>query len=212
MAKKPATATLALSASAINLLATIVAASAGGNISYIAKSDDATALVDGKFIEVNPEMIDEAGNAAARPTEQGIKFMNAQNTNPATASAPAAASAKPTFEIFTKAPTAAKRNTGGAATLYPFDDLPAPTTDEAGKPVVAAFFVPATADRPEPWKTLASTVSSASKRYATKTGDETYVDGNGAQKTRGVYEYSRKFRLSEGERNGVKGAIVERVV
>jgi len=65
---------------------------------------------------------------------------------------------------------------------YPFDRL------EEGD----FFFVPATPERLNPAKSLASTVSSAAKRYAIQNGTRT-VKRNGADKEVPAYTYSRKF-------------------
>lgn len=197
----------AISATALALLASVVTATNAGNVHMIPASEDAKFLVDNGFITVDTGNVNANGEAAASATEKGIKHMT-ENSNTGTGNTTAAAPAeKPKFEIKSIPMPAARRSPVGATSIYPFDDLPAPTEDGN----VSAFFVPATADRPEPWKTLASTVSSASKRYATKTGEENYTTGNGETKTRGVFDYSRKFRLTAGEENGVKGAYVARV-
>lgn len=52
---------------------------------------------------------------------------------------------------------------------YPFDTLGQPTLDAAGTVTEAAsFHIAATEKTPEPWKSLASTVSAANKRYQEK--------------------------------------------
>lgn len=203
MAKKPNKATVTLAASAITLLADVVAQSAGEQgFMFLPATDDARALAEGGFIEVNPDVTNEAGEAAARPTEAGIKFMDEQNT--VATDAPKTAAPKIEFKRGRKAP-APERVRTGKPDLYPFADLEAPT-DEGND----FFFVPATADRPEPWLTLASTVSTASKRYARTTGTEEYQSAKGETKTRNVYEYDRKFKLTRGKEDGIEGAYVER--
>lgn len=190
----------------MTLLASVAMATIAGGVLYIPATPDATALVGAGLIEVNASMLNDKQEAAARATEAGIAKHNEANAGAGTAGAAPAVAAKPKFEIETIAMPVAKRNPGGAQNLYPFDDLPAPGAD--GK--VSAFFVPVTAERPEPWKSLASTVSSAQKRYATKTGTENYTAGDGSIKQRNTYSYGRKFRVSPGEKNGTKGAYVSR--
>ena len=89
---------------------------------------------------------------------------------------------------------------------YPFDKL------EVGH----SFFVPATEAMPNPGKSLASTVSSASKRYATEDGTRDMKRKNketGEMETVQVtkYKYARKFIVRTVEENGVKGARVWRI-
>lgn len=199
MAKKPST-IATLSASAAALLVSIAAATEAGENFMLAPSDDARFLAENGYIDVNTEITDEAGNAAARVTEKGAA--EAANHAPAEASA-----GSDEFDIETGVAPTARRRTRTREDTYPFDKLPAPAADGT----IARFFIPATAERPKPWESLASTVSSASARYRTKTGEETYTSGKGETKTRNVYDYERKFALVPGEKNGVKGAYVERV-
>ena len=84
-----------------------------------------------------------------------------QAAAPAEAAAPAPAQAAATpvaagsFAIVDAVPMPAARRFGKAS-VYPFDALA----------VGQAFFVPATEDRPKPSKSMASTVNSATARYA----------------------------------------------
>lgn len=191
---------------AIDLLA-IVAATNAGSFVYV-NDEAAKSLVEAGMIEVNPDLKNEAGEVAARATANGIASMNAP-TSP-TGSAPAAP-AKPVFAIEMTPALPAKKARGGRTDTYPFADLPAPTGEGDAK-MTAKFFVPATGDKPEPWNSLSSTVSAASKRYATKSGEEKYKAKDGSEKTRDTFTYSRKFRIFEGEREGVKGAWIERTI
>lgn len=207
MAKKAtAVKTAEMTGAAFTLLGTVAQATRS-EVGYlmIPATDEAKSLAENGFIEVNSEMTDDAGNAAARATEKGMKHMEAQtNTTTTAATAPAE---KPKFEIFKAKAAPARRSTVGKPSLYPFDDLPAPEGEEA-----FGFFVPATAERPDPWKSLASTVSTAKQRYATKTGEEKYTNAKGEEKTRNKYDYAREFRISEHTtEDGTKGALVQRV-
>lgn len=156
---------------------------------------------------VNP---DNATEFAVRATAEGINSMTTTDTN-APAPAPAAATpAKPVFAIEMIDAPASKPRGGGGVNIYPFDDLAAPVTGPDGKPKQAAFFVPATASKPKPWESLQSAVSAATRRYATQTGEKTFKKADGSEGKRATYDYTRKFKLSEGERQGVKGAWVSR--
>lgn len=148
----------------LSLLAAIVAAGANGM--FIAAADSAPlASHNPALVEVNTEIKDDAGNLATRATQAGIDF---SAKNPAgAAAAPVADKPKPTFNIVVTELPEIKRGHGGAATsIYPFDDLPAATKDASGKIAAPSFFIEATEDRPEPAKALASTVSSATRRWA----------------------------------------------
>lgn len=116
------------------------------------------------LVQINPDLAFAypPGNAdmpAVRVSPAGTEML-AKAGGPAAAPAPApAAPAKQTFNVIDFALPEAKRAGGGGARpeVYPFSTL------EPGK----AFFVPATKDKPEPWKTFASTVASATNRYKT---------------------------------------------
>lgn len=168
--------------------------------------DEHAELLAAGHVQVNPEIKDANGAIATAATQAGIDFINSQNAGET------AKEAKPmeTFVIETSSemPAAGKRG-GGRATIYPFDQLPAPVDG-----AFAFFFVPATPDREDPVKSLASTVSGANARFATP-------DPSGATRTvtRGPNKgqvvpavvYSRKFKITEGEKDGVKGAKIWRI-
>jgi hypothetical protein len=80
-----------------------------------------------------------------------------------TAAAPAVAAAAvaSAFTLLANVPIPAAKRFGKSST-YPFDSM------EPGQ----AFFVPATAERPNPAKSMASTVNSAKARYAVQDGVE----------------------------------------
>lgn len=140
-----------------DLLATIVAATLAENFVYTNVMQNGPLLAAG-VIEVNEQLTNDAGEVATRATAKGIETMNATatpETEVQTEQAPQIAVGKPRFAIEDSIPVpTAKRGVG--AGLYPFDDL------KPGQ----SFFVPATTDKPTPAKSLASTVSSATKRYS----------------------------------------------
>lgn len=139
------------------LLATIVAATLAENFVYTNVMQNAPLLAAG-VIEVNEQLTNDAGEVATRATAKGIETMNATATpevEAKTEQAPQIVVRKPSFAVEDNIPVpTAKRGVG--AGLYPFDEMG----------VGQSFFVPATEDKPQPAKSLASTVSSATKRYA----------------------------------------------
>lgn len=165
MAKKPnkvvATSTIDLAK-----LGEIAKATLAGGFIY-ASADELAPLVTAELVETNPAMTDESGNIAARATPKGIDTVNTE-TNTATAPvaaatpAPATVASRPAFEIDDYVPSTRNKRGGGGkgAELYPFDAL------AVGK----SFHVPNTTDKPDVAKSLASTVSSATARYAVGTG------------------------------------------
>lgn len=164
-------------------------------------------LLDAGLVECNTEMTDAQGNPAVRATQQGIDTMN----TPAPETA-AEAPATPQFERRKIIGLPKISRAGAASSKYPFDDLEAPYTDENGDVVYDSFFVSATENMPNPGKSLASTVSSASKRYATENGTRKI---NRKNKETGemepvevtAYKYERKFIV----RSADGGAEVIRV-
>ena len=113
-------------------------------------------FVKAGLVETNETISDDAGNIAVRlkPETEGTKTMN--ETKPA-ASAPVATSFA--IEDNVPMPTASGRGRGG--NVYPFDQM------EVGQ----SFFVPNSEDKPNAAKSLASTVSSATARFAVPSED-----------------------------------------
>lgn len=102
------------------------------------------------FIKLQSETADPAGNVPAFATSLGIAAAGAPAA-PATEPGP-----KPVFKIDMGIPVPASKRGGGLkADIYPFATLP----------VGGSFFVAATEANPNPVKGLASTVSSANKRF-----------------------------------------------
>lgn len=95
----------------------------------------------------------------------------------------------------------------GVSAQYPFDSLA----------VGQSFFVPATSERPEPWKSMASTVGSATRRYAEEYNDESgnkamraITKGKNAGKLVPATRNTRVFAITKDEKNGVPGARIGR--
>ena len=134
-------------------LSAAIAASAEGFI-YAAAADVAP-FVAADLVETNESITDANGNIAVRlkpaASTEGTSTVNTANT-----AAPTASAAPSSFAIEDgiALPTASGRGRGG--NVYPFDALN----------VGQSFFVPNTEEKPNAAKSLASTVSSATARYA----------------------------------------------
>ncbi|AMW36187.1 hypothetical protein [Xanthomonas phage XAJ2] len=204
---KPKTASKAVITAA---LSAIVAATQAGNFEYTPETVHGPLVAEG-LVEVNPEMKNEAGDLATRATSKGIEQMNAQNqpaTGDTTAQTTAPAASKPSFQIeVATLPPVSGRGRSAGSSLYPFEQL------EVGQ----SFFVPATAEKPEPAKSLASVVSAANKRTGVETG-ETKQTRNG--NTIPVIEFTKHFVVRarsaadesrEGLKGGTDGARVYRI-
>lgn len=154
MAKSPK-ASVALNLAA---LATIVAAGPNGTFAPLA---EISALADAGLVEVNTEVTDASGNVAVRATEAGVAKANEGNDTPAPQSSGFAVMALPD-DILSAMKEKKRAGRSGGSKKYPFDGL------EVGQ----GFFVAATEKMPEPAKSLASTVSSATARYAEEVKDD----------------------------------------
>jgi hypothetical protein len=99
---------------------------------------------------------DTAGNTHVSATERVLK-VGAESQNVASNEGAVAETAKPTYELETGFEPPVTRRGGFKTDIYPFDKMS----------VGQSFFVPATEKRPNPAKALQSTISSASRRYAT---------------------------------------------
>lgn len=206
------------SAVAAITLAMIVTAGAEGLMTSAAVHNP---LVEAGMVEINPGITNEAGEVATRATQQGIDSMN-MNTGATPTPTPAAAAVKSAFKLddAVELPTIKRGGRGG--NVYPFDEM------SKGQ----SFFVAATADKPDPAKSLASTVSSATARYAVEVAGETeevevktyqlndagkrvkrdgsFVVLSTAVETRLKMAITRQFVVRSVEEGGVKGARVWR--
>lgn len=185
-------------------LAEIVAAGANGM--FVPESVYAP-LVEAGLVEINPGMTDENGNVATRATQKGVESLdsaatvadNATSATAATAATGETQKVKTMFKIEDSIPVPTISGRGCGGNVYPFDRL------EVGQ----SFFVANSEDKPNAAKSLASTVSSATARYAVASED-------GATKTNKKGEVvpvmveTRKFVVRSVEENGVKGARVWR--
>lgn len=183
-----------------------------------------TPMVAAGLVEVNTAMANDKGELATRATAAGAaKVAEVQQTNAQTQQTTPSTGpqgAKPSFTVVTGVPIPTVKRGGRSGTIYPFDTLE----------VNGSFFVPATNDKPNPAKSLASTVSSATNRYAVEDGtkqvQERDAEGNklflDEAKTQPKmitvpnYKITRKFEARSVEdgapwgQPGVKGAGVWR--
>lgn len=182
------------------LLQQAVAATQGGPIPVATKQEIADLMRDG-LVEIGPQEKPGSNKFQFRATEQGVRA--AQDTGNGSGEQPTQQPQQPTvlrqekgFAILTGVQIPESKRRSGPSGKYPFDSL------DVGQ----AFFVPATAERPEPWKSLQSTVTAAQRRHAVEEGTRT--DRNG--KTVPNLKPTRIFRLIEAEHEGQKGAFVTR--
>lgn len=173
-------------------------------------------LQNAQLIILNIRMIDEDGNIAAKATESGLEKAGVQVEVQKSMFAPAETAEEyeeeseefegeegeegeeeyeeegehvaPVggFVIEDNIPINAVK-LRKRASIYPFDALK----------VGQSFFIAATDDRPDPAKSLASTVANASKRYALPTG-ETKISARTGKEVQ-ILKYTRKFTIREVE-------------
>ncbi|MBL1375594.1 DUF7303 family protein, partial [Acinetobacter baumannii] len=172
-------------------------------------SKELKVLIATGLVEVNSEITDGVGHIGARSTAQGAAYLTQPKENiemdaPQTAQTLAPAASK--FVIANVAIPTPKRGGGRkAGTQYPFDEL------EIGQ----SFFVPATEAKPEPVKSLASTVTSANERYSEEIPGQTRINKKGREVP--AKRQLRQFVVRSIEDGapwnhpGVRGAAVFRV-
>lgn len=153
---------MALSKANAALLATIVASMANEATPYhMVTEADVAKLVKEGLAETNPEIRD-GDKLAARATDKGIE-VNTSNTG--TSDNTGATAPVSPFALIDGAELPASRG-GRNRSVYPFDTMA----------VGQSFFVPASEAKPNPAKSLASTVSSANKRAAKDGGSGAKYD------------------------------------
>lgn len=218
-AAPPAAAPMALN---MVMLATVVAATRANSYVLGTKDEMSGFLAPNSnppLVEFNETVSDPANPAriAFRATPAGVAAIDAAPPAAPPAGSPANGSAEgapaETFTIDDNVPLPPiKRSPGKPGkreSKYPFATLRPPVYNADGTLASAAsFFVAATEKLPNPGKTLASTVSAASKKYARKdAAGELIKDGEGN------LSYERKFTIRAVDEPGRgKGARVWRVV
>ena len=186
-------------------LAEIVAAGANGLFTPAAVHGP---LVEAGLVEINPAMVNEAGEIATRATQAGIESLDSgaivvgnatTEANSAIAETGKTEKVKSMFKIEDSIPVPTISGRGRGVNVYPFDRLA----------VGQSFFVPNSEDKPNAAKSLASTVSSAAARYAVPAEDGS-TKTNKKGEVVPVMVKTRKFVVRRAEEDGVKGARVWR--
>ena len=204
-AKKSAGEKTAATAVAVIGLAEIVAAGANGLFTPAAVHGP---LVEAGLVEINPAMVNEAGEIATRATQAGIESLDSgaivvdnatTEANSAIAETGKTEKVKTMFQIEDNVPVPAISGRGRGGNVYPFDQLA----------VGQSFFVPNSESKPNAAKSLASTVSSATSRYAVPAEDGSTKTNKKGEVVPVMVE-TRKFVVRSVEEDGVKGARVWR--
>lgn len=186
-------------------LVEIVAAGANGLFTPAAVHGP---LVEAGLVEINPAMVNEAGEIVTRATQAGIESLDSgaivadnatSEANSAIAETGKTEKVKSMFKIEDSIPVPTISGRGRGGNVYPFDQL------EVGQ----SFFVANSEDKPNAAKSLASTVSSATARYAVPSEDGA-TKTNKAGEVVPVMVETRKFVVRSVEEDGVKGARVWR--
>ena len=159
-----------LTKAAMALLAEVVAATKEGSFVYT-NAKARKSLEAANLVEINQSVTDDEGNVATRATTEGITMAETTNTEGGTANAEVKAVAKPTVSSIVADVVMPSVRSGARSDVYPF------ATMEPGQ----SFFVPATEDKPNPAKSLASTVTSANLRYSEEIPDETRTNRRGRE-------------------------------
>jgi len=149
------------------LLATITAATNSAQGYALVDPSHIKELVADGHVEVNTAITSEDGKVAARATGVALPV----------------APAKASFDIESGIVPTPQARGGKKEEVYPFGQL------EVGQ----SFFVPATDKSPDPAKTFASTVSSATRRFAVKSETETKTNKHG--KVVPVLVVTRRFTI-----------------
>lgn len=203
--KKSAAKKTAAAVVAVIGLAEIVAAGANGI--YTAPAVHLP-LVEAGLVEINPAMTNENGEVATRATQKGIESLDSaatvadnatSETQTQTAATGETQKVKTMFKIEANIPVPTISGRGRGGNVYPFDQL------EAGQ----SFFVANDESKPNAAKSLASTVSSATARYAVPAEDGSTKTNKKGEVVPVMVE-TRKFVVRSVEENGVKGARVWR--
>ena len=186
-------------------LAEIVAAGADGLFTPAAVHGP---LVEDGLVEINPAMVNEAGEIATRATQACIESLDSgalvldkatTEANSAIAETGKTEKVKTMLQIENDVPVPAISGRGRGVKVYPFDQLA----------VGQSFFVANDESKPNAAKSLASTVSSATARYAVPAEDGS-TKTNKKGEVVPVMVKTRKFVVRRAEEDGVKGARVWR--
>jgi len=129
------------------------------------------------FIEINATVTEGVGTkvkTAMRITDVGVVALSGGDNVAEAVEAPVEESAEvpevnAPYPIETGVPMPKIKRSGRGPSKYPFDEMPDPQFDEAGKVIentVPSFFVAPTEKMPDPAKTMPSTCASATRRWS----------------------------------------------
>ncbi|MAQ09597.1 MAG: hypothetical protein CMQ11_07160 [Gammaproteobacteria bacterium] len=145
------------------LLATIIAAMANADAPFhMATPAEVKNLLDNGMVETNTEITD-GDKVAVRATEKGQAEAPAPSSNEGNTNVTDTNTAAPAASQFALIEGAVlpEGRAPRSSSVYPFETMN----------VGQSFFVPATEDKPNPAKSLASTISSANKRFSKEGAD-----------------------------------------
>lgn len=163
------------------LLETIFAATNNGGYEF-ASGKDQKALLDAGLVEANAAIDNGQGGTATRTTDAGNNYVNELYANKQNAGDQVEQVAeKPSFAIVADVAIPSVTRNRVSQSIYPFDALE----------VNQSFFVPVSEDKPEPAKSLASTVTSANDRYSYEIDGEFETNRKG--ETVPKKGYNRRF-------------------
>lgn len=182
------------------LLARGVAAIRDPNVVALATKAELADLLQSGMVETGPQEKPGSNRFHYRATERGVASMQPNGGNgPQPAQAPQAPQAASSgFQLEDNVPMpdrVAKR--AGPPSKYPFEAM------QVGQ----SFFIPATSGKPEPWKSMLSTVTAAQRRFAVEQG--TRIDRNGAVVANMVPV--RRFKIGRVDEGGKVGARIWRI-
>jgi len=144
------------------LLEKIATATAENTFVYMTEKAIKT-LVKAELVECNPNDLDENGKIATRATSEGLALVMKPVDASEGETTPEAVSSDE-FELESGIAIPVARRGRSGSTRYPFDRME----------VDQSFHVAATEENPNPAKKIASSVSSAIKRYRDAEGNKTW--------------------------------------
>lgn len=189
-----------LQKAALAMMPEIVTATNADSFIY-AEPFDVAYLIELGYIEQNSTLI-EGNKLATRATELGIEFVLKDVQKQPEVAETKKEKVIMSFEIESDVPLPVAKRGGTRTSAYPFDKL------EVGQ----SFFVAPSEKHPQPAKSLASTVSGATKRYDVEVEGTREVRNpkTGETKTVQKTEHTRVFTIRAEVKDGVEGARIFR--
>lgn len=185
---------------ALKLLGAIVEATKKNDVYYITKAEAESLANDPQVIEVNQGMIKD-GKAASRATAAGIEMINTASNTPAEPSTSE-------FALITGAEVPKSKRgggRGGAPSKYPFEKM------EVGM----SFFLPKTAERPDPVKSLQSSIAAVNHKYSEGTGEFETVErtkrGEGNKAVKDANGNNVRETVQREKRKAIRKYVVREV-